>query len=879
MPYTPVPVGNQFIRNFPVPLDRDFVFLTTDARNNYLTNSSTSGIAYTGMIVADLQTNKAYLLDSNRTWVEVGASAANSLFTGSGMLFRTGSTQDTFKVGGLSSGNNIVISNPSGLSNGNPTIGLSSSLTGLSSVSALNSNSLISGFQINASTGTFDTVNAQSLTAKNITIDNGGDLNYSGVFKMGTLFMEASYNVGITSLRRNAYISALSGTTFIDSSGINLTALDIDGNAGPINISGSSINISGQTNFNILPTVNGTGVSLSGHKHGYADVTDFCDGVAGCVNTSLLSSNGVNLSYDNGINTLTVQLTGQASGIHNFNGTGFISKTGTGPADFAGRTISTSGTNIWIGNGNGANGNPSIGLNPDVNVTTLNTSQGVTVGTDLVINGNLTVNGDTIITNVETVSVEDPSLRLGGTTGVLSAGDFKDRGIEFVYQTGNSVAITGFYGYDQSTDSFVFLKNATNLSGIYSGSSGLLNVGGLFSAGGVSGSVLTSTVANGTAPLAVTSTTAVTNLNADYLDGQHGDYYRNSANLSGTINIGVLPVASTSASGIALFQTDNFIFNTAGIVSTRNTVYTSGTQRVSGIKSFANNTILESGVTVSGTTAIVAATSTNTTTYFPVFSGSDPNSSAQTIFSRTLQNVRSDLGTNSNTTGTLVLRDSTNGGFTAGTITATGFVGDGGSITGIDASNISKGTLGSGLLPSLIATFTTTASSPVSGYNFINGLTVDRAGRLLSATSGRLPIATVNDIGLARFSSTNFSVDANGTVSIANDGITLGTHTTGQYTKSVGVSGSGLSITDDGLEGLGYTITSNASSSSITGTIVVRDAAGNFAANLVNLSGISGSISASSPAGGTTPTYTSTSISGVNNSTYLMNFVIDGGTP
>ncbi|MDO9027662.1 MAG: hypothetical protein Q7U68_02220, partial [Candidatus Roizmanbacteria bacterium] len=47
---------------------------------------------------------------------------------------------------------------------------------------------------------------------------------------------------------------------------------------------------------------------------------------------------------------------------------------------------------------------------------------------------------------------------------------------------------------------------------------------------------LISTLATGTSPLAVTSTTLVTNLNADYLDGQHGSYYTPLGNISGTIN-------------------------------------------------------------------------------------------------------------------------------------------------------------------------------------------------------------------------------------------------------------------------------------------------------------------------------------------------------
>jgi site-specific recombinase XerD len=47
---------------------------------------------------------------------------------------------------------------------------------------------------------------------------------------------------------------------------------------------------------------------------------------------------------------------------------------------------------------------------------------------------------------------------------------------------------------------------------------------------------LTSTVATGTAPFVVSSTTLNTNLNADLLDGQHGSYYAPLTNVSGTTN-------------------------------------------------------------------------------------------------------------------------------------------------------------------------------------------------------------------------------------------------------------------------------------------------------------------------------------------------------
>lgn len=59
----------------------------------------------------------------------------------------------------------------------------------------------------------------------------------------------------------------------------------------------------------------------------------------------------------------------------------------------------------------------------------------------------------------------------------------------------------------------------------------------------VSARTVKSSVATGTAPLEVLSTTVVTNLNADLLDGQHGSYYQNAGNL----NAGTLPDARLPA--------------------------------------------------------------------------------------------------------------------------------------------------------------------------------------------------------------------------------------------------------------------------------------------------------------------------------------------
>ncbi len=80
----------------------------------------------------------------------------------------------------------------------------------------------------------------------------------------------------------------------------------------------------------------------------------------------------------------------------------------------------------------------------------------------------------------------------------------------------------------------------------------LLVQGTLLSNSTLTGTRLISTVANGTAPLTVASTTVVSNLNADLLDGQEGSYYLNYNNFTNTPTIGnaglALEASSTAGS-------------------------------------------------------------------------------------------------------------------------------------------------------------------------------------------------------------------------------------------------------------------------------------------------------------------------------------------
>lgn len=117
----------------------------------------------------------------------------------------------------------------------------------------------------------------------------------------------------------------------------------------------------------------------------------------------------------------------------------------------------------------------------------------VTVDDNLVVSGNLTINGTTTTVNSTTTTVDDPIFTIGGDTAPGSD-DNKDRGIEFRWHNG-SVAKVGFFGYDDSSGKFTFIPDATNTSEVFSGTLGTVDVGAVH----INGSQIAATnLSNGT---------------------------------------------------------------------------------------------------------------------------------------------------------------------------------------------------------------------------------------------------------------------------------------------------------------------------------------------------------------------------------------------
>jgi len=130
----------------------------------------------------------------------------------------------------------------------------------------------------------------------------------------------------------------------------------------------------------------------------------------------------------------------------------------------------------------------------------------VTISNNLTVTGNLTVDGTTTTVNSTTVTIDDPIFTLGGDTAP-SADDGKDRGIEFRYHDGTNPKL-GYFGFDKSDSTFVFIPDATNSNEVFSGNAGSAKFAGLslttaltVSSGGTGRSTLTNNavlIGNGT---------------------------------------------------------------------------------------------------------------------------------------------------------------------------------------------------------------------------------------------------------------------------------------------------------------------------------------------------------------------------------------------
>lgn len=96
----------------------------------------------------------------------------------------------------------------------------------------------------------------------------------------------------------------------------------------------------------------------------------------------------------------------------------------------------------------------------------------------VVLNSNVQINGTTSNVYSTVTNIKDPILSIGGVTGPI-VNDGKDRGIEFKWNN-TTESKTGFFGYKNSLEKFVFIQNGINNDEVFSGSYGNVQFGNAF---------------------------------------------------------------------------------------------------------------------------------------------------------------------------------------------------------------------------------------------------------------------------------------------------------------------------------------------------------------------------------------------------------------
>ena len=428
-------------------------------------------------------------------------------------------------------------------------------------------------------------------------------------------------------------------------------------------------------------------------------------------------------------------------------------------------------------------------------IVTAITNNTVTIGLpdDVTIAGNLTVSGTTTTVNSTTTELEDPVMRLG--VSGLGADAGKDRGIEFLYYDGSEQ--TGFFGWDNSADAFVFLTGATNASEVFSGTAGAATFGA------ISGTTITGT---GTATL-----------NDAAIGGGYGSTGV-TISAAGVIQANGAITSDGTITGASL--TDGTATLSSGALSGATT------------GAFSSNVTVGGTLGVTGESTLASATVSDLTDNRIVIAGTSGalEDSANLTFDGTTFEVGGGYGA----TGLDIAMDgdvSTNGTITAdGTIT-------GGSLTDGTAT-LSSGALSGATTGAFSSNVTVGGTLGVTGESTLASATVSDLTNnriVIAGTSGALE----DDANLT-FDGTTFEVGggygATG-LDIAMDGniSTNGTLTV-DGTSTLGVvNASGLASLDGGIDVDGaFTVADSTGNVSTTGTLT----AGNTDVGTLDASGL-----------------------------------------
>jgi hypothetical protein len=301
----------------------------------------------------------------------------------------------------------------------------------------------------------------------------------------------------------------------------------VNGNAGTATVLQTARNIAGQSfngsaDISIAPT-DLTGVTAT------ATELNYVDGVTSAIQTQLDNKASATASP-------VITLAGDLSGSATFTNLGNATLTATIEpnsvalgTDTTGNYVNdlTAGTGVTITHTPSEGSSPTVAIGQSVATSASVTFAQVETTGNFIVGGDLSVHGTLTTVNETNLAIEDTFIYLndGSTTtnpdlgwaGNYNDGTYHHAGL---FRDATDGKFKFFDSYEPEPTDPINVGHAS------------------YAAAPVVAELFESTVSTGTAPLSVSSSTAVTNLNADLLDGQHGSFYApiNNASFTGTFS-------------------------------------------------------------------------------------------------------------------------------------------------------------------------------------------------------------------------------------------------------------------------------------------------------------------------------------------------------
>jgi hypothetical protein len=187
------------------------------------------------------------------------------------------------------------------------------------------------------------------------------------------------------------------------------------------------------------------------------------------------------------------------------------------------------GTGVTITNNSGETSTPTVAIGQAVSTSSSVTFAQVTTTGNVIVGGDLQVSGTMTTVNQTSLAIEDPLIYLNDGSTITDP----DLGFAGNYNDG-TYRHAGLFSDASDSHKFKFFKGLT-----VEPTAPIDTSHASYAAADVEARTFSSTVTTGTAPLSVSSSTVVTNLNADYLDGQSGAYYAPIASptFTGTVTL------------------------------------------------------------------------------------------------------------------------------------------------------------------------------------------------------------------------------------------------------------------------------------------------------------------------------------------------------